>query len=46
MFFEEHQLENKLMVDVIDTGVGIPEAEQGNLFKIFGKLKRTSGINQ
>ena len=34
-----------LIVQVIDTGVGISEEDQKHLFKIFGKLKTTFHIN-
>lgn len=35
-----------LIVQVIDTGVGISEEDQKHLFKLFGKLKTTFHINQ
>ena len=31
---------------VTDTGTGIPDHEQNQLFKLFGKLKSNSEINQ
>lgn len=27
---------NELKIDVIDSGIGIPEEDQGKLFKLFG----------
>lgn len=35
-----------LKVEVIDTGVGITEADQSKLFKLFGKLKSSGNINK
>ena len=37
--------EGKIMVSVIDTGVGISAEEMPNLFKMFGKLNRTADQN-
>ena len=34
-----------LVVHVIDKGQGISEEEMGNLFKLFGKLERTTDLN-
>ena len=34
-----------LIVDVIDTGVGIAAADMGALFSRFGKLHRTADMN-
>ncbi|CDW78418.1 multi-sensor hybrid histidine kinase [Stylonychia lemnae] len=36
----------QLIVKVKDTGIGINQVDQDNLFKIFGKLKKTEHINQ
>ena len=37
--------EGKIMVRVIDTGVGISPEEMPYLFKMFGKLNRTADQN-
>jgi signal transduction histidine kinase len=34
-----------LIVRVSDTGIGISEADQSKLFKLFGKLSATTSIN-
>jgi len=34
-----------LIVDIIDTGVGIAAADMGALFSRFGKLHRTAAMN-
>ena len=38
--------EQNIIVQVIDTGCGIANSEKEKLFKQFGKLERTSSINQ
>ena len=38
--------EQDLIVQVIDSGCGIVDSERQKLFKQFGKLERTSSINQ
>eukprot|EP00347_Sterkiella_histriomuscorum_P023280 403335252 len=38
--------EQQLVVEVIDTGIGIKAHDQNNLFKIFGKVKTSDSINQ
>ena len=35
----------KLIVHVVDTGVGINNREMDKLFKMFGKVERTEGMN-
>ena len=35
-----------ILVDVIDSGVGIKEEDLGKLFKFFGCLSRTKDINK
>ena len=34
-----YQKDNKVVVEVIDTGIGIQEHELPNLFKLFGSIK-------
>lgn len=34
-----------LQVNVVDSGKGIIEEDMPNLFKLFGKLKRTASMN-
>ena len=36
----------KLIVHVIDTGIGINKREKDQLFSMFGKVKRSSGLNK
>lgn len=42
MFLNDHA---QLVVEVIDTGIGIKENDQLNLFKVFGKIKASNHIN-
>jgi signal transduction histidine kinase len=35
-----------MIINVIDTGIGISSSNIENLFQIFGKLKSSSSINQ
>lgn len=37
---------NYLKFQVIDTGMGISQANMSKLFKLFGKLKESQGVNQ
>ena len=39
-------LNEKLIVHVIDTGIGINSLEKEKLFSMFGKVERSAGLNQ
>mmetsp|Transcript_20621 Transcript_20621/g.31466 ORF Transcript_20621/g.31466 Transcript_20621/m.31466 type:complete len:108 (+) Transcript_20621:2103-2426(+) len=41
----QRETEPKLVVSVLDTGVGITLEEQTRLFKLFGTIKRTRAVN-
>jgi signal transduction histidine kinase len=41
----DNQDKTMMIIDVIDTGIGISEENQTKLFKIFGKLKSASKYN-
>ena len=36
---------DKIVISVLDTGIGIKEQDQDNLFKMFGCLKSTKQMN-
>lgn len=40
------QLEFELLIDVVDTGIGIDSKEKDMLFKFFGKSKDSSSYNK
>ena len=39
------QIKKRLIVTVEDSGIGINEQDQQNLFKLFGKLKDSKNLN-
>jgi signal transduction histidine kinase len=40
-----HATRDKLVIKVKDTGVGIKSKDRIKLFKLFGKLQNTKGMN-
>ena len=41
----EHRV-NSLFVEVSDTGIGMTPESMGRLFKLFGKLQESEGMNK
>ena len=38
--------DNWLKIEIEDTGLGIKEADQKHLFKVFGQVKNDQGLNK
>jgi C4-dicarboxylate-specific signal transduction histidine kinase len=43
--YKSHPEQDKLVLSVIDNGVGISNEDKANLFKLFGCLKSTKKMN-
>ena len=43
--FLPHETKDKIVLTILDNGVGIPEAQKDKLFKLFGCLKETRKMN-
>ena len=43
--YEADQSKDTIVISVIDNGCGIDAEDQKNLFQMFGRLKKTKGLN-
>ncbi len=43
--FDPDEYQDKLVILVKDTGIGIKNRDRIKLFKLFGKLQNTKGMN-
>lgn len=43
--YKQHQTRDKLVISVIDTGIGIKQEDHIKLFKLFGTSQNTQGMN-